>query len=298
MFGCRTVDPLLAAILLEGTRSPEPINTLSPNAKQRIDVATQTNQQPHNSPTAAVVATATIQPPSLVQQQQQLQPLKLDDAISVGVSVNETSLSCMSNASTTSAAGSLDDTSALDSILALGLEMEQRAAAAKVEATAAVGLASTPTDIQIDTQQQQAGTQLVVTTDIATLAYSNAFHFGHSYSTPAPYASAALPPHHQQQQHQHHHLHRSHLEPQLSDTTHPHHHHHAAARLPHHHHHNHHFHAVATRQTASASYADFYAAAAASVGAAGVDVNNSSIINENVSPASVAAVGGGDFNFA
>ena len=135
MFGCRTIDPLLAAILLENTRSPEPMSALSPNAKTRHDAATQTHQQ---LPIASSVAQA------LVQQQHhhhQLPPLKLDDSISNicggGGVLNEASLRCMSNASTTSAAGSLDDTSALDSILALGLEMEQRAAAAKVEAAAA-----------------------------------------------------------------------------------------------------------------------------------------------------------------
>ncbi|KAI6184479.1 hypothetical protein M3Y97_00600800 [Aphelenchoides bicaudatus] len=103
MFGCRSLDPLLDEILLDNNVEANSQSALSPNSRIRqMDAATQTGHQ-----------------------------LKLDEPLGLDASA-------MSNSSTNSTLSSVgsgvDESSALDNIIALGLEMEQRAAQAKAEA--------------------------------------------------------------------------------------------------------------------------------------------------------------------
>jgi hypothetical protein len=102
MFGCRSLDPLLDEILLDNNAESSSQAALSPSAKIRMDAATQTGHQ-----------------------------LKLDEPLGIDASA----MSNSSTNSTLSSVGSVvDEASALDNIIALGLEMEQRAAQAKAEA--------------------------------------------------------------------------------------------------------------------------------------------------------------------
>lgn len=102
MFGCRSLDPLLDEILLDNNVEANSQSALSPSAKIRMDAATQTVHQ-----------------------------LKLDEPLGLDASA----MSNSSTNSTLSSVGSVvDEASALDNIIALGLEMEQRAAQAKAEA--------------------------------------------------------------------------------------------------------------------------------------------------------------------
>jgi hypothetical protein len=100
MFGCRSLDPLLDEILLDNNVEANSQAALSPSSKIRMDAATQTGP-------------------------------KLDEPLGLDASA----MSNSSTNSTLSSVGSVvDEASALDNIIALGLEMEQRAAQAKAEA--------------------------------------------------------------------------------------------------------------------------------------------------------------------
>lgn len=90
MFGCRSLDPLLDEILLENNIDSNSQSALSPSTRIRMDAATQTNQQ-----------------------------LKLDEPLGLDASA----MSNSSTNSTLSSVGSvnLDESSALDNIIALGL---------------------------------------------------------------------------------------------------------------------------------------------------------------------------------
>ncbi|CAD5211312.1 unnamed protein product [Bursaphelenchus okinawaensis] len=99
MFGCRSLDPLLAEILLDGGGDMMHSGELSPSAKTRSDAATQTKE-----------------------------PAELTISTCLSHTSTESTLSSVSSASA--------EDSALESIIALRMEMEQRAAQAKAEAEA------------------------------------------------------------------------------------------------------------------------------------------------------------------
>jgi len=123
MFGCRSLDPLLDEILLENAVETNSQPALSPSTKIRMDATTQTQNGPQ---------------------------LKLDEPLGLDASA----MSNSSTNSTLSSVGSVvDDSSALDNIIALGLEMEQRAAQAKAEAQQLKGRHHKPHPLIMHQQQ-------------------------------------------------------------------------------------------------------------------------------------------------
>ncbi|KAI6179284.1 Zinc finger, C4 type [Aphelenchoides besseyi] len=158
MFGIQSLDPLLAEILLQNGMQPQQHNASSPSAKIRVDAATQTGQS------------------------NQLPELKVDDTLAF-----DTNVSCMSNSSTASALSShstMDEASALDSILALGLEMEERAAQAKAEAQQQL-IHRQPKPAPLAMQQPQMG---------EAFSQQANFYFGNQYPPPFTGFDSHTPP--------------------------------------------------------------------------------------------------------
>lgn len=123
MFGCRALDPLLAEILLDSAGAAQPPSAPSPLSRARADAATQTGPKQQAG-----------QPPG-----QLLPPAELSINTSLGglggLADSSTRSSAHSDASALSSVSSLAaEDSALENIIALRLEMEQRAAQAKAEA--------------------------------------------------------------------------------------------------------------------------------------------------------------------
>lgn len=147
MFGCRSLDPLLDEIFLDNSTETNNQPSLSPSNKIRIDAATQTNHQ-----------------------------LKLDEPLGLDASA----LSNASTNSTLSSVGSVvDESSALDNIIALGLEMEQRAAQAKAEAQQIKNRHQKPQPLPLIMQQQPPIIHEQQTlTHHCMLGYPNFYNFG------------------------------------------------------------------------------------------------------------------------
>ncbi|CAD5215673.1 unnamed protein product [Bursaphelenchus xylophilus] len=131
MFGCRSLDPLLAEILLDGGGDMVQSGELSPSSKTRSDAATQTKDTNELNISTCLSHTST-----------------------------ESTLSSVSSASA--------EDSALENIIALRLEMEQRAAQAKAEAEA-------------NNQMKSNGQLSQINVDVTNRNEYNNYFFGYDY---------------------------------------------------------------------------------------------------------------------